>query len=118
MAAIFPEQMDRLHLEDVQGSLRILENYVRYMTERMEFANSNTNRFFAESGTSNAAVIKAVLTISDRVSVIEASTQGVLNNVQALVNRVTELNNSVSALGAEVESLKQRVSTLEGGTEA
>ena len=71
--AIFPEQMDRLDLNDTTGCLQQIENYIRYMTERMEFANSNSNRILSETGTSNASVIKVVLEVADRVSLIEAN---------------------------------------------
>ena len=43
MAVIFPESMNRLDLSDPSGSLSTVENYIRYMTERMEFSNKKWN---------------------------------------------------------------------------
>lgn len=42
--AVFPESMDRLDKDDVAASLATIESYIRYMTERIEFANSTLNR--------------------------------------------------------------------------
>ena len=41
MAKVFPEEMNPLNIDDVRGSLRTIEDYIRYMTERMEFANTS-----------------------------------------------------------------------------
>ena len=116
--AIFPEQMDRLNLEDPTGCLQQIENYIRYMAERMEFYSSNTSKIFAESGTTNASVIKALLTVSDRVSLIEANITQVVNTTTSLANSVSKMQESVTAIQAEIENLKTRLTTLEGGTEA
>lgn len=123
--AVFPEQMDRLNLQDTTGSLQKIENYIRYMAERMEFSSSNTSKFFAETGTTNASVIKALLTVADRVSLIEANINMVVNNTTALANSVSKLQGSVDTLSGtitsmqtEIENLKSRVQKLEGGTEA
>ena len=109
--AVFPEQMDRLNLDDPTRSLQQIENYIRYMVERMEFSTSNTSRIFAESGTTNASVIKALLTVADRVSLVEA-------NITQVVNTNTSLANLVSKMQTEIENLNARVGQLEGGTEA
>ena len=116
--AVFPEQMDRLNLEDTTGSLQKIENYIRYMAERMEFSSSNTSKLFAETGTTNASVIKALLTVADRVSLVEANINMVVNNTTALANSVSKMQDSVTAMQTEIENLKSRVQKLEGGTEA
>lgn len=118
MAAVFPEPMGRLNPANAEESIKKVEDYIHYMVERMEFANSNTTKFFSESGTSNAAVIKSLFTVATSVSELSAQMNGIVNNVQSLSTLVTELNNSVSTLTTEVEALKQRVTTLEGGTSA
>ena len=42
MARIFPEDMDRLDPNNVAQSLRTIEDYIRYITERVEFNAINT----------------------------------------------------------------------------
>lgn len=38
--AVLPERMEQLDPQDVAGSLVTIENYIRYMGERLEFAIS------------------------------------------------------------------------------
>ena len=42
--AVFPEGMNKLNANDVRGSLAIMENYIRYMSERMEFTMYNMQK--------------------------------------------------------------------------
>lgn len=42
--AVFPEGMNKLDSNDVRGSLAMMENYIRYMSERMEFTMHNMQK--------------------------------------------------------------------------
>ena len=42
--AVFPEGMNKLDANDVRGSLAMMENYIRYMSERMEFTMHNMQK--------------------------------------------------------------------------
>lgn len=42
--AVFPESMDRLDKKNVEASLATIENYIRYMTERIEHSTSVMSR--------------------------------------------------------------------------
>lgn len=46
--AVLPESMAQLPREDVGKSLKVLEDYVRYMSERMEFSVSGLNKNVGE----------------------------------------------------------------------
>ena len=37
--AVFPESMDRIDQDDPGAALSTIESYIRYMQERIEFAN-------------------------------------------------------------------------------
>ena len=41
---VFPQRMDRVDPSDPAGSLRMMEDYIRYMTERVEFSVTNHAR--------------------------------------------------------------------------
>jgi hypothetical protein len=47
--AVFPERMKPLDPNNSQESLKTIENYIRYMTERMEFTHSNDNKVIEKS---------------------------------------------------------------------
>lgn len=54
--AVFPEQMDTRDEHDVRKSLARIERYISYMTERVEFANRNSERAMAELSAKIAAL--------------------------------------------------------------
>lgn len=66
--AILPEGMNRLNPKDVGGSLSVLENYIRYMRERIEFSSdASKNGLLKRVG----ALESAVSSLSERVAALE-----------------------------------------------
>lgn len=127
---IFPETMSKLDPGDVAGSLSKLENYIRYMTERMEFANRNMSRSVNSSITTTEDVVLLLESLTDAVAYLQTSVNVLSGDVTAANNRVTAMQKdvdemkqtagsaqeSITALQASVEALEQRVAALEGGT--
>lgn len=54
--AVFPEQMDMRDEHDVRKSLARIERYIAYMTERVEFANRNSEKAMTELSAKLAAL--------------------------------------------------------------
>ena len=82
--AVFPEKMRPIDAQNVEGSLKTIEEYIRYMAERMEFAHSNDNKFLSENEVTASGVIKGLLELSDRVGLNE-------KNIELLFERLTAL---------------------------
>ena len=82
--AVFPERMRPIDTANVEGSIKTIEEYIRYMVERMEFKNSNDNKFLSENEVSASGVIKGLLELSDRVGIME-------KNIEILFERLTAL---------------------------
>lgn len=99
MAAVFPENMDRLNPDDTKGSFAVVENYIRYMTERMEFAMRNTTR----------AVSGASLTSPQVVILLE----GLANEISGLRSEINEMKGQITSIKNNVNSLNDRVTELE-----
>ena len=123
--AVFPEQMDRLDVNDPAGSLQRIENYIRYMTERVEFSNRNTTRTVTEAGVSTVGLYNAVVTLTDAVAVLQSNLSILSGNMNAFSTSMSKLNEDVAALNTKVAAIETsirelttRVETLEGGTEA
>ena len=119
---VFPEAMDRLDLNNTADSLRKVENYIHYMTERMEFANSNTTKTVSEAGVSNVEIYKMILTMGDTISLVNASLTNLTNRVNTINTTLTELGETVEGLAGDVKTMQGqiadltgRVETLEGG---
>lgn len=115
--AVFPEGMNRLDVNDVPGSLSRIENYIRYMTDRMEFAMRNTTRSVSEAGVSSVEVMRLLNEMASAVSVISSTVNGMTGELTALNNRVTAMDNRITGLQGELTALTARVAALEGGTE-
>lgn len=130
--AVFDKELDHLDPSDTAGSLRILENYISYMRERLEFNNSNLTRTLSSTGTSTAEIVLIVAAIQNDVSALKSSVaamQGQLTSleqkettlsdeVKALRDSVNTANGNITALQSSVSSLEARVTALEnkGGT--
>lgn len=135
--AVFPENMNKLDLEDTKGSLSRIENYIGYMTERMEFAMRNMTRNVSEAGTSSVEVLLLLQEMSADVaklsSTVNAMTgditaiasgldgvrnevSGVKTEVSGLKTEVSGIKNNITAIQGSIGSLEARVSALEGGT--
>lgn len=110
MAAIFPEQMNKINPSDVPGSLQVLERYIQYMVERLEFDNAVTMKSLTAAGTTSQDIVKMFLTYADDLAWVKQ----MVNN---LSNNVISYQRNVARLETELEALTARVTALEGGTE-
>ena len=80
--AVFPESMDRIDPNDPGAALSTIESYIRYMQERIEFANKNTLRTVSEAGVSSAELYSKIVEIA--------------NTVQGLASQIAGLNGDVT----------------------
>ena len=85
--AVFPESMDKLNLNDSKASLAIIENYIHYMVERIDFSTKNTTR----------AIGGASLSSPDVVLLLE----GIANQISAMRSEISNLQSRVTALEKE-----------------
>lgn len=111
--AVFPEQMDRLNVEDTQGSLKRIENYVRYMTERMEFASANTSKVITEAGVSTVGLYQMVSALRDTVGIIQSNMNALSNNMNAFGVSISEMQDSVDAMSEKVSALEAKATTMQ-----
>lgn len=42
--AVLPQSMEQLDLQDTAGSLKVLQDYIRYMAEQLEFTIGNLSK--------------------------------------------------------------------------
>lgn len=91
MAKVFPEEMNPLNVEDVRGSIRTIEDYIRYMTERMEFANTQTRRAASESGITDIAVLEVLNDMAATMATLTSTVNSMRGDVTALQERVSAL---------------------------
>ena len=114
--AVLPESLDKLDPNDAPGSLSKLENYIRYMGERMEFAMRNTTRNVSETGTTTAGALTVLIELTGAMSVMQ-STMGLMQGELTATNtRLGELEESdrlaVEELTTSMEGVQLAVEGL------
>ena len=111
--AVFPEGMNRLDVNNVPGSLSRIENYIRYMTDRMEFAMRNMTRNVSDAGMSSVEVMLLLKEMANTVSVINSTVQGMQGDITALSNRVTQVQNAHTSIAADITALRDNVTKVQ-----
>lgn len=115
MSRVFTESMNKLDPQDTTRSFSVVENYIRYMTERIEFSITGVFKTASAAGASNAEVLQAVKTLRDTVSVLSSSVsllQGEMKAAQAsivaLQDKMAEAQASIVALQDDVRGLQSQ----------
>lgn len=111
--AVFPESMDRLDVNDTSGSLSVIENYIRYMGERMEFSMRNMTRNVSDAGVSSAEMYVLLQAAINTLSALQSTVNGISGNVTSLSSQVSDLNGTVSNLQSTVSGLQNSVNTMQ-----
>lgn len=111
--AVFPENMDKLDVNDPASSLGIIENYIRYMGERVEFSMRNVTRNVTEAGVSSAEMYILMTALSNDLSALKSTVNGQSGTLTSLSNQISGLQSSVTSLDEKLQALEERVAALE-----
>lgn len=120
MAAVLPENMDKLNVEDVRSSLSIIENYIRYMGERIEFSMRNMTKTVSAAGVSSAEIYVLITAMSNNLSALQSTVNGMSGNITSLTNTQTamqaaleQVQTQLEEMQAQMDNLEERVAALE-----
>ena len=123
--AVLPENMDRLNVEDTKSSLSIIENYIRYMGERIEFSMRNVTKSVSAAGVSSAEIYVLVNAMSNTLSALQSTVNGMSGNITSLTNsqatmqaQLGQLQSSLASLQEQFDALEARVAAIEAASEA
>lgn len=111
--AVFPESMDKLDVNNPASSLGIIENYIRYMAERMEFSMRNMTKTVGAAGVSSAEMYILLTALSNDLSALKSTVNGQSGTLTSLSNQISILQSSVTALDEKLQALEERVAALE-----
>ena len=78
--SVFPERMNKLDPEDVSASLRTIEDYIGYITERTEYALTNTFRTTTNLGGASAETALVLEEMSENFQAFESETSSTLTS--------------------------------------
>ena len=111
--AVFPENMDKLSADDVPGSLSIIENYIRYMGERMEFAMRNMTKTVSAAGVSSAEMYVLLMALQNTVSALTSTVQGIAGDMTSVKSDVGSMKTDISSLQAAVSGIQEQITSLD-----
>ena len=97
--SVFPERMNPINPEDVNASLRTLENYIHYICERTEYALTNSFRTANGLGASAGAIAIALDTATQNVTSLESAIRDVQTDIAGLQREVEDLASATETLG-------------------
>ena len=111
--AVLPESMDRLNVQDVPKSLSIIQEYIRYMGERIEFSFRNMTKTVSSAGVSSAELYILVQAQAQQLAALNSVVSGAVGNITELQSNISALQTAVSDLKESVAALDVRVTALE-----
>lgn len=114
MAAVLPENMDKLNVKDVRSSLSIIENYIRYMGERIEFSMRNMTKTVSAAGVSSAEIYVLITAMSNNLSALQSTVNGMSGNITSLTNTQTSMQAALEQVQAKLEEMQTQLDDLEG----
>ena len=99
-SGVFPQRMDPLDVDNPYRAMAQVEDYIRYMTERVEFAVTNHARNLRKQGVGLEEIAAAVVEQGDKVANLSAQMAVVGAAVNTLADAVEDLDLRVRALEA------------------
>ena len=106
---VFPESLNELPKGNPEEALRMVEQYIKYMCQRTDWAMGNVTKNVSKAGVSNAEMYILLTALQNTVSALQST----VNSQGASISALTQ---SVTILGNDYTALEQRVTALENKT--
>lgn len=90
MAAVFPESMNRLDFRDTEGSLRRIDGYIRYMVERVEFANRGVGKV-GGGGQVSEETLALLDDLAATIQIMQTTINGMRGELTGIENTIDNL---------------------------
>ena len=111
--AVFPESMDKLNTDDVRSSLPVMENYIRYMCERVEFAMRNMTKNVNAAGVSSVEMYILLTALQNEMATLQSTVSGLNGTVNGLGTQLSNVQSSITSLENQMTSIENSVSSLD-----
>lgn len=112
--AVFPENMDRLNLEDPKESLAKIQDYIRYMGERIDFSFRNMTKSVSAAGISSAELYILIQEQTQALAALQSTVNSISGNVTTMQGNVLALQGTVNTIAGKVSTLESDVNTISG----
>lgn len=104
--AVLPESMEQIDPENPAESLKILDEYIRYMGERIEFGMRNMTKSVNAAGISSTELYILLVAMDNRISAQESTVNGLRGTVTGMQGSVSEVQTALTALTERVKKLE------------
>lgn len=112
--AVFPEDMNRLNHDDVKKSLTVMENYIRYMKERIEFNFGTSSRRITSGTTVTTDILQQLEQIGSDMAVLGSNLSVIAGEVTGISNYLTSvIDVKLTDIDSAITDLDERVTALE-----
>lgn len=111
--AVLPESMDRLDVNDTPGSFAKIQDYIRYMVERIEFSMRNMTKTVSAAGVSSAEIYILYQAQSQQLAALTSTVNGIAGNITSLQRELASVTEQLEAINGTLQDLDERVSALE-----
>lgn len=111
--AVLPESMNKIDVKDTEKSLSTLENYIRYMGERIEFAMRNVTRNVSDAGVSSAEMYVLLVAVQNSVSTLSSELNTLKSTVNTMQGTVNTMQGTLNTATENITALDERVTALE-----
>lgn len=111
--AVFPESMSRIDPSNPQVAIMIMENYIRYMCERLEFSASNTAKNVSAAGVSSSDMYLLVKEQADKVSALQSKVNLLEGKTNEMASQISELSDELQECEDKIAQLETRIGELE-----
>ena len=110
---VFPESLNELPKGNPEEALRMVEQYIKYMCQRTDWAMGNVTKNVSKAGVSNAEMYILLTALQNTVSALQSTVNSQGASISALTQSVTVLNNDQTALKNRVATLENNYTALE-----
>ena len=110
---VFPESLNELPKSNPEEALRMVEQYIKYMCQRTDWAMGNVTKNVSKSGVSSAEMYILMTALQNTVSALQSTVNSQGASISALSQTVTTLGNDYAALAGRVTTLENNYTALE-----
>lgn len=110
---VFPESINAIPKSNPEDAFRIIENYIRYMCQRTDWAISNVGKTVSAAGVSSTETYMLLQTLQNTVSALQSTVNSQGSSISALLQSVTTLGNDYAELAGRVSKMESKYTALE-----
>lgn len=110
---VFPESINAIPKSNPEDAFRIIEDYIRYMCQRTDWAISNVGKTVSAAGVSSTETYMLLQTLQNTVSALQSTVNSQGSSISALLQSVTTLGTDYAELAGRVSKTEAKYTALE-----